>query len=128
MSDETPQKQEILRNPDGTFPKGVSGNPGGVPRNSIKLRTRLKGLLADNPGLAEEAMQALIDGARSGDTSALKLLLDHHDGPLTIRVEGVSAEDIRSKFAAHLDAVKEIVPPEKWGRLAELARENLVDE
>lgn len=28
MSDE-PRQQEIIRNPDGTFPPGVSGNPGG---------------------------------------------------------------------------------------------------
>lgn len=27
-----PVLQEIIRNPDGTFPKGVSGNPNGRPR------------------------------------------------------------------------------------------------
>lgn len=29
-------EQEISRNPDGTFPKGVSGNPGGRPKNTMK--------------------------------------------------------------------------------------------
>lgn len=27
-----PVEQEIIRNPDGTFPKGVSGNPNGRPK------------------------------------------------------------------------------------------------
>lgn len=27
-----PENQEIIRNPDGTFPKGVSGNPAGRPK------------------------------------------------------------------------------------------------
>lgn len=27
-----PEQQEIIRNPDGTFPKGVSGNPAGRPK------------------------------------------------------------------------------------------------
>lgn len=32
MSDNIPEKQEIIRNPDGTFPPGVSGNPNGRPK------------------------------------------------------------------------------------------------
>jgi len=30
--EEIPNNQEIIRNPDGTFPKGVSGNPAGRPK------------------------------------------------------------------------------------------------
>lgn len=36
-----PEKQEIIRNPDGTFPPGVSGNPGGRPKGkSLKTFAR----------------------------------------------------------------------------------------
>lgn len=31
MDNELPKKQEVIRNPDGTFPPGVSGNPNGRP-------------------------------------------------------------------------------------------------
>lgn len=33
---EEPQNREDTRNPDGTFKSGVSGNPGGRPKNTIK--------------------------------------------------------------------------------------------
>jgi len=36
------EKTEIPRNPDGTFPKGVSGNPGGRPKNTLKDYLRRK--------------------------------------------------------------------------------------
>jgi hypothetical protein len=32
MEDVIPNKQEIIRNPDGTFPPGVTGNPNGRPK------------------------------------------------------------------------------------------------
>lgn len=33
---ETTEQENVGRNPDGTFKLGVSGNPGGRPRNSLK--------------------------------------------------------------------------------------------
>ena len=40
---QSPQDQEIRRNPDGTFPPGVSGNPGGRPKGqSLKEYVRNK--------------------------------------------------------------------------------------
>ena len=41
--EEKPVQQEIRRNPDGTFPKGVSGNPAGRPHGqSLKEYWRQK--------------------------------------------------------------------------------------
>lgn len=36
------ENQEIKRNPDGTYPKGVSGNPKGRPKNPLKNYVREK--------------------------------------------------------------------------------------
>jgi hypothetical protein len=39
---EEASKQEIKRNPDGTFPPGVSGNPNGRPKGSVKDYLKVK--------------------------------------------------------------------------------------
>lgn len=44
-----PHEQEKNRNPDGTFVKGVSGNPGGRPIGSISPITMLKNMFAEDP-------------------------------------------------------------------------------
>jgi hypothetical protein len=36
----SPEKQAINRNPDGTFPKGVSGNPGGKTEGTLSFKTK----------------------------------------------------------------------------------------
>lgn len=46
MEIEKPEKQEIIRNPDGTFPKGVSGNPDGRPKGKT-LKEWLKDKLRE---------------------------------------------------------------------------------
>ena len=33
---DNPENREDTRNPDGTFKQGVSGNPGGRPKNTLK--------------------------------------------------------------------------------------------
>lgn len=42
MEPENREKQGSERNPDGTFKQGVSGNPGGRPRNTLKDYLRHK--------------------------------------------------------------------------------------
>lgn len=37
-----PQNREDTRNPDGTFKPGVSGNPGGRPKNTLKAYLQRK--------------------------------------------------------------------------------------
>jgi hypothetical protein len=42
LEEKEPGIREITRNPDGTFPKGVSGNPSGRPRGTLKDYVRRK--------------------------------------------------------------------------------------
>lgn len=42
MSDIPENREDAGRNPDGTFKPGVSGNPGGRPRSSIKDYLKMK--------------------------------------------------------------------------------------
>src|SRR3990167_7225290 len=46
-----PEKQASYRNPDGTFPRGTSGNPNGRPRNpdsiTVALRAKVYGNLPE---------------------------------------------------------------------------------
>lgn len=58
-----PEKQEIIRNEDGTFPKGVSGNPKGRPKGKT-----LKEYQADKfrSMTDEQKEQWIIDNKISG--------------------------------------------------------------
>ena len=89
MSDETP------RNPDGTFPPGVSGNPGGMLKGYVSLRIQLRNKLQEgvqNDSQGRTYSQALIDAtirdALKGDASARKLVWEYIDGKAPADPEG----------------------------------------
>lgn len=67
------RKQEITRNPDGTFPKGVSGNQGGGgrPKGSVSLTTILRRRLQQEE--ADTIIDNLIDTALSKPESKQRL-------------------------------------------------------
>lgn len=74
---------ELLRNPDGTFPAGVSGNPAGRPpskRNQItNLKQDLEIAIRRNvrPAQIQAIVEKMIDLAiNEGSVGAAKLILD----------------------------------------------------
>jgi hypothetical protein len=90
MSDDEaiPAQQEIIRNPDGTFPPGVSGNPTGRPKGSVSLvaiaRRKLPEMCAAGDKTNAEALvEKWLDDALAGDDKFFKMLLEQIDGKPT---------------------------------------------
>lgn len=73
---------EVARNPDGTFPTGVSGNPKGRPpskRNQItNLKQDLEIAIRQNvrPAQIQAIVDKMVELAQDGSVGAAKLILD----------------------------------------------------
>ena len=73
---------DLVRNPDGTFPPGVSGNPKGRPPSKKNVLTNLKQDLeiAIRKNVKAEDVQDIVDAmvkvAKEGSVNAAKLILD----------------------------------------------------
>ena len=73
---------ELTRNPDGTFPAGVSGNPRGRPpskRNQItNLKQDLEIAIRQNvrPAQIQSIVDKMVELAQDGSVGAAKLILD----------------------------------------------------
>ena len=72
---------DVVRNPDGTFPKGVSGNPAGRPskKNQLtELKQDLEIAVRENvkPHQIHDIVQAMVQKALEGNVGAAKLILD----------------------------------------------------
>lgn len=106
------------RRPDGKFPPGVSGNPGGRPR---KESSALREKLADH---GEAVAQVVIDQALAGDMTAAKLVLDRLAPPFRpvsppVAVELPEGATKPAEIAAAIlrAATGGSVPPDAAGRL-----------
>lgn len=62
-------KPDRLRNKDGTFRKGVSGNPGGRSGNTAVLREKLA-------SGSDDVVAVVLEKARAGDMQAARLILE----------------------------------------------------
>lgn len=62
-------KPDRLRNKDGTFRKGVSGNPGGRSGNTAVLREKLA-------SGSDGVVAVVLEKARAGDMQAARLILE----------------------------------------------------
>lgn len=78
---EQEQATEIVRRPDGTFPKGVSGNPHGRPKGSKNQITLLRQSL--ELALREQAATNIRDVL----DKAMELALEGHPGMIKLLLE-----------------------------------------
>lgn len=92
-----PENQEISRKPDGTFQKGVSGNPKGRPRFSIVSLLREK--LAEIPeGEKTTVASKLVDeiiikAIKEKDAAMMKDIIDRIDGKPKQAIVGSDDEE-----------------------------------
>jgi len=86
-----PDKQAENRNPDGTFKPGICPNPGGRPKGSVSLKTKLRALLTESAGggkdYADALVQKTLKDALSGDAQARKLVWEYIEGKPTQQLE-----------------------------------------
>ena len=93
----------------GPWPKGVSGNPKGMPKGTRHRATRAAETLLD--GEAEELTRLCIEKAKGGDMVALRLCLERiiparKDRPVTVDLPKVTAaSDLIAAAAALTQAV-----------------------
>lgn len=81
----TQEKPTVLRNPDGTYPKGVSGNPDGPKAGYRHMTTKLLDAItkvSDNGGDADDVaiVKKLVEKAKGGDMRGIELILGYIDG------------------------------------------------
>ena len=61
MEENKPETAGIIRNPDGTFAKGCSGNPLGKPPGLYSPITRVKQIFAENPEKFEAFVKSYME-------------------------------------------------------------------
>jgi hypothetical protein len=83
--------------PDTRFRPGRSGNPSGRPR-SRPLTDRLREIL-DDPAEVDKVVRAWLDAAGTGDSGAVRTLLERLEGKLSDRVEHEGEVTIRVEYA-----------------------------
>lgn len=92
-----PENQEIARKPDGTYEKGVSGNPKGRPKFSIVSLLRDK--LAEVPeGEKVTTASRLVDeiiakAVKEKDVTMMRDILDRIDGKPKQSIVGSDDQD-----------------------------------
>lgn len=103
MAKATKAKKEVVRDEQGRFPKGVSGNPAGRPKNARNAITDIKQELElavrqnMSPIKIAQVVDKMYELALEGSVGAAKLLLDKtisnartetddQDGPGSVRI------------------------------------------
>jgi len=67
---------------------GQSGNPVGRPKDKKYISEALKDLLASNPDLLLDIVNAIIKEASKGNVQAFKELTDRSEGKVADKIEG----------------------------------------
>ena len=80
MKDSSVKDQEDTRNKDGTWKKGVSGNPKGRTDNCYSLTFAAKEYLKANPEDRQAIVDRVIEGAKEGKYWCVTKLWEYMDG------------------------------------------------
>lgn len=114
------EKQEIPRNPDGTFPPGVSGNPAGKPKGARHFNTLLDQAIKqiaeanDLDGLQIEIdlLKMAIKKAREGDYQYYKDLMDRRHGQARAKID-VGLDEELTEIQVNIIRNNEDKPPQQ---------------
>jgi hypothetical protein len=60
--------------------KGADANPNGRPKKGYSITEWFKGMLDSNPEVKDELGSAILQKAKQGDTTAMKLIWNYMDG------------------------------------------------
>lgn len=81
--------QQVPRNPDGTFPPGVSGNPAGRPKRHAEFRELIR-------EMTPKAVERLTEKVEAGDLDAIRFVIEQGWGKaVTAPAEEGSGENIQ---------------------------------
>lgn len=116
-------EQASNRNEDGTFPSGVSGNPGGRPKVK-RWRQAIEAALGRNPTgepnfeRTEAIAEALVIAAMAGDLQAIKEIGDRIDGKVPQALVGGDDDSAPIRLLTNSDTdiiarYQQVTNPEK---------------
>ena len=107
---------------ENRWKKGQSGNPGGRPKGSVNLTSRLRTALSKNDGqLAEVIVKVLIREAAKGKFNHLHEILDRIDGKVVQQVQlNATIQETQRQF---MEAAERVLDERSLSALlSELAR------
>jgi hypothetical protein len=94
----------------------------------LKLEQRLRSDERIGTALADRLIKIALKG-RDGDAlRAIQEVQDRIGGPLKLRVDGLSEDDIRNRLGRMLQALVRRLPPEFHQAISDAAREGFLDE
>lgn len=95
-----PDKTGENRNEDGTFVKGISGNPAGRPIGTVSIVTKIKQKFLENPEYFEEWVSKLMEDPKERraimeqiDGKPKQPIVGDTDAPLIIKMVQYGADD-----------------------------------
>jgi hypothetical protein len=130
------------RQPDGRFAPGNNlGNPWGPdnpppkspgrPRKDAWVRQLEQRLKSDDRigvALADRLIKIALKGRDNDSLRAIQEVQDRVGGPLKLRVDGLSEDDIRERLGRMLQALARRLPVEVHQAISDAAREGFLDE
>jgi len=101
-----PDETGIKRKPDGTFEKGVSGNPEGRPAGSVSVMTRIRQIFNEEPEYFELYVRDILK-----DERLRKEIVQQLDGKPVQPIAGVTDKPIIVQVMKYGDSQPPVQTP-----------------